>query len=250
MQGRELSQMAADFTWYLRNLLLVKSSDDMEDVLDVSTENLKRLKEEAQMVDADALIRYIRVFSDLTSQLKYSTQKRVLLEVTLIKLCRPAMEVSQDTLLDRIRAVEKKLEEGVCAAPAQEKIVYVSGEIHAEEEKKKPELPQALTEDIKAVVKDFRRLTVEASPMLRTYLKKARLSAGEGNRLMIVLPDAVSAGVVGSEEHKQEIQRIIEDKVGKSIDIEVRQLEEGRRFEDNFVDIEQLIHMEITVEDD
>ena len=62
MQGRELSQMAADFTWYLRNLLLVKSSDDMEDVLDVSTENLKRLKEEAQMVDADALIRYIRVF--------------------------------------------------------------------------------------------------------------------------------------------------------------------------------------------
>ena len=250
MQGRELSQMAADFTWYLRNLLLVKSSDDMEDVLDVSTENLKRLKEEAQMVDADALIRYIRVFSDLTSQLKYSTQKRVLLEVTLIKLCRPAMEVAQDTLLDRIRAVEKKLEEGVCAAPAQEKIVYVSGEIHAEEEKKKPELPQALTEDIKAVVKDFRRLTVEASPMLRTYLKKARLSAGEGNRLMIVLPDAVSAGVVGSEEHKEEIQRIIADKVGKSVDIEVRQLEEGRRFEDNFVDIEQLIHMEITVEDD
>ena len=34
MQGRELSQLAADFTWYLRNLLLVKSSDNMEDVLD------------------------------------------------------------------------------------------------------------------------------------------------------------------------------------------------------------------------
>ena len=33
MQGRELSQLAADFTWYLRNLLLVKSSDNMEDVL-------------------------------------------------------------------------------------------------------------------------------------------------------------------------------------------------------------------------
>ena len=42
MQGRELSQLAADFTWYLRNLLLVRCSDDMEDVLDVSTENLAR----------------------------------------------------------------------------------------------------------------------------------------------------------------------------------------------------------------
>ena len=36
-----------DFTWYLRNLLLLKSNDNMEDILDVSTENLARLKEEA-----------------------------------------------------------------------------------------------------------------------------------------------------------------------------------------------------------
>ena len=48
MQGRELTQLVADFTWYLRNLLLVKSSDNMEDVLDVSTENLIQLKEEAR----------------------------------------------------------------------------------------------------------------------------------------------------------------------------------------------------------
>ena len=75
MQGRELSQLAADFTWYLRNLLLVKSSDNMEDVLDVSSENLALLKEEAQMIDSDTLIRYIRIFSDLTNQLKYATQK-------------------------------------------------------------------------------------------------------------------------------------------------------------------------------
>ena len=96
MQGRELSQLAADFTWYLRNLLLVKSSDNMEDVLDVSSENLALLKEEAQMIDSDTLIRYIRIFSDLTNQLKYATQKRVLLEVTLIKLCRPAMDQNKD----------------------------------------------------------------------------------------------------------------------------------------------------------
>ena len=68
MGGRELSQLAADFTWYLRNLLLVKCSDDMEDVLDVSTENLAQLKEEAGMIENETLIRYIRIFSDLTSR--------------------------------------------------------------------------------------------------------------------------------------------------------------------------------------
>ena len=52
-QGRELSQFVTDFTWYLRNLLLLKSSDHMEDVLDVSTENLRRLQEEAKLMEAD-----------------------------------------------------------------------------------------------------------------------------------------------------------------------------------------------------
>ena len=250
MQGRELSQLAADFTWYLRNLLLVKSSDNMEDVLDVSSENLALLKEEAQMIDSDTLIRYIRIFSDLTNQLKYATQKRVLLEVTLIKLCRPAMDQNKDALLDRIRAIEKQLEEGAWEAPVRERIVYASDAKEAGEPKPKPELPQALNEDVKAVTKDFRMIINEASPMLRTYLKKARLSAGEGNRLLIVLPDELSASAVATPEHKEEIQSLIEQKIGKKVEIDVRQMEAGRRFEDNFVDLENLINMEITVEDE
>ena len=250
MQGRELSQLAADFTWYLRNLLLVKSSDNMEDVLDVSSENLALLKEEAQMIDSDTLIRYIRIFSDPTNQLKYATQKRVLLEVTLIKLCRPAMDQNKDALLDRIRAIEKQLEEGAWEAPVRERIVYASDAKEAGEPKPKPELPQALNEDVKAVAKDFRMIINEASPMLRTYLKKARLSAGEGNRLLIVLPDELSASAVATPEHKEEIQSLIEQKIGKKVEIDVRQMEAGRRFEDNFVDLENLINMEITVEDE
>ena len=92
MQGRELTQLVGDFTWYLRNLLLVKTSDNIEDVLDVSTENMMQLKEESDMIELDMLLRYIRVFSELSGQMKYATQKRVLLEVALIKLCVPAMD--------------------------------------------------------------------------------------------------------------------------------------------------------------
>ena len=46
-RGKELGQFVTDFTWYLRNLLLVKSADETEELLDVSTENLKLLKEES-----------------------------------------------------------------------------------------------------------------------------------------------------------------------------------------------------------
>lgn len=39
IEGREMGQFVTDFTWYLRNLLLVQSSDNMEDVLDISADN-------------------------------------------------------------------------------------------------------------------------------------------------------------------------------------------------------------------
>ncbi|CUX19758.1 DNA polymerase III subunit gamma/tau [Clostridium sp. C105KSO13] len=247
MDGRELTQLSADFTWYLRNLLLVKTSDNIEDVLDVSTENMLQLKEEAKMIEPDMLLRYIRIFSELSGQLKYATQKRVLLEVALIKLCTPAMEVKQDTLLDRIRAVEEKVEQGPAV---QEKIVYRDQERKGAGQKlPKPELPNAIPEDIQEVVKNFRPIADETSGMLRTFLKKARLSLGGDNRLLIVMPGTLEADVVGKEEHKQELEELIEKRIGKKVEVEVRQVEEGRHFEDTFVDIEKKINMEITVED-
>lgn len=251
MLGRELTQLSVDFTWYLRNLLLMKTSDNIEDVLDVSTENMQQLKEEAGMIETDMLLRYIRIFSELSGQLKYASQKRVLLEVALIKLCTPAMEVDQDSLLDRIRAVEEKLEQGIPASAVQEKVVYVNGDNAAVPGKTapKPELPNAIPDDVKEVVKNFRPIADEASGMIRTFLKKARLSLGGDNRLMIVMPGAMEAEVVGREDHRQELESLIENRIGKKVEVEVRHVEEGRHFEDTFVDIEKKINMEIIVED-
>lgn len=252
MQGRELSQFVTDFTWYLRNLLLVRSSESMEDVLDMSAENLARLKEEAVMIDSDTLMRYIRIFSELSGQLKYAAQKRVLLEVALIKLCRPQMEDTQDALLERLRFVEQQmeqLEERVSNTRQTARAVYVEAGEEEEKPAEAPALPKALDEDVKLVVKDFRSMVQDISPLLKTYLKKARLSAGEGNRLLIVLPDEVSESVVKTQEHVQEIKQLIADRIGKEIEIDVRHVEEGRRFEESFVDIENLINMEITIEE-
>lgn len=253
MQGRELTQMAADFTWYLRNLLLVKTSDNIEDVLDVSTENMMQLKEEAQVIETDMLFRFIRVFSELSGQLKYATQKRVLLEVALIKLCVPAMETKADTLLDRIRVMEEKIEKGIPAGNMAEQTAYINADSRAadahEVRQNSAELPKAIPEDVKEVVQNFRSIADEASGLLRNYLKKARLSLGGDNRLMIVMPGSLEAEFVGREDHIKELEALIENRIGKKVEVEVRHVEEGRHFEDTFVDIEQKINMEIIVED-
>lgn len=63
MQGRrELSQLAADFTWYLRNLLREEVRIIWKMYWMCRLKILALLKEETQMIDSDTLIRYIRDF--------------------------------------------------------------------------------------------------------------------------------------------------------------------------------------------
>ena len=118
MQGRDLGQFVSDFVWYLRNLLLVKTTDDeakAEDIIDVSADNLEQLKKDSKQVDVDTLMRYIRVLSELANELKFSTQKRIKVEVTLIKLTRPAMEQRQDMgdVISRITLLEQEMQEAM-----------------------------------------------------------------------------------------------------------------------------------------
>lgn len=63
--------------------MLLKASDDMEDILDISTENLAQLREEAAMIRNDTLMRFIRIFSELANSIRYSVNKRVMLEMAL-----------------------------------------------------------------------------------------------------------------------------------------------------------------------
>lgn len=250
IQGRELGQFVTDFTWYLRNLLLVKSSGDLEDVLDMSAENLERLKEEAEMVGEDTIIRYIRIFSELSGQVKYSSQKRVLLEVALIKLCHPQMEQDYTSLLERIGQLEKKIERGIPAASPQASDSFRRVETAGEKIEKRQILEEAVPEDIKEVVKNWRKIIADMPSLCRSYLSKAVPSLGNGNELMVVFDDAMAVGYFSREEEKRQLEHTIAEYAGKEVSVQIKQNESGLPLGDAYVDLEQVIHMDITYEDE
>lgn len=265
IQGRELTQFVTDFTWYLRNLLLVKTSDHIEDVIDMSTENLQLLQEEAQRIEVDGIIRYIRIFSELSGQLKYAAQKRVLTEVALIKLCRPQMEAKQDTVLERIRALEQRLENGEfvpasgaagfgAGAPDMRGGFSAGGAAGLSAggaSKVKQELPQALPEDVRRAVGNWQSITGRAEQPMRLYLQNAKLSLGGDGQLVIVLPDGIMSDYFTQEkEHQQRLEELISDFLGKQTEVVIQVLKENERFTDHYVDLASLINMEIEEEDE
>ncbi len=250
MQGRELTQFVTDFTWYLRNLMLVQASDNLEDVIDMSTDNLRRLKEEAGRIQTDQIVRYIRIFSELSGQIRYAAQKRILVEIALIKLCKPEMETSGEAVLDRIRQVEDKLESGTlyAAAPAAS---TGEGQTAGAQGLSKPELPKAIPEDVKAIVAKWPVIAGSADNPMKSYLKNARLSLGGDNKLMVVLEDGLASDYfIQHPENRQQLEALLSDFSGKQIEADFQTVSGQQEFEQSYVDLSKLVQMDIEIEEE
>ncbi len=259
IDGRDLSQFVSDFTWYLRNLMLLQSSTDASDVLEMSEENLRILKEDASLTDLNGVMRYIRVFSELSGQLKNSSQKRVMVEVALIKLTRPSMEKSLDSVLDRIKVLERQMETGLEAAAksiAAGATAYTgnganeqTGALSAQDTAVKEPKP-ARSEDITAVIRNWRTicngLSRSLKPIIERYTTKAN---GGGNKLQLIYDDLTYYSIVSQPGNIEEIKQVIADKTGLDMEIEVIRIENGADASQDYDTLDDLCRMKIEEED-
>lgn len=288
MQGRDLTQFVNDFTWYMRNLMLLKASDEMEDVLDVSSENLIQLREEAAMIRSDTLMRFIRIFSELANNIRYATNKRVLLEMALIKLCHPEAESDEISLVERIRRLERKMEQGIPAAPARqaqasggsaENLPYEPGDYQTQAGWDMPgagtasggsiadvyfeggsNYPKAAPDDLKQVRAMWKNIVAETQGMFRTLLSSAEpkynSQDGGDNCLYVVFADFLAERYINNKDRKAELERIIADRIGKSVEVKfVLAADEGiQKGKLSAIDLDEriheFIHTDIEIEDE
>lgn len=271
IQGREMGQFVTDFIWYLRNLLLIATSDNAEEAVDASAETLARMKEESQMADAETLMRYIRIFSELSNQIKYASQKRVLVEIALIKLCQPVMETNLDSLYDRVRVLEEKLQSGAFVqgnpgAPGN----FNSGNIPADfgagmqaegfsqtaQPEKKPE--KAAPEDLQYVRKNWNSIIRETRGLLQQMLLEStpKYDGNTGEPVLYVeFRNFLAQTCIDNPENLEMLKNAVRKKIGKDVEIKMILKDSGSGksqggLSEISVDdlLEQNVHMEITVE--
>ena len=259
-RGRELSQFVTDFVWYLRNLLLLKSSKEEEIAFDMSEENLFALKEESTKVDYETLMRYIRILSDLSGQLRYATQKRVLTEVTFIRLCKPEMEQNYDSILDRLRVLEQKMEQGVPVVmgtqpvmrqeEAKEQIEENSFQVEEELAKR---FEPADIETLKSLMHKLPEIKREFVGPMKSYFAKAKVTVGaDSNSLNLMFqksPDGVMAKEYFEREiHKRELEELLSEKAGKKIQYQCIFVSEEQRGTFESYDLSILGKLNIPIE--
>lgn len=264
VNGKELGQFVNDFTWYLRNLLLVKTSEDAEEVLDVSSENLKALQEESQLIDTDTLMRYIRVLSELSNNLRNATQKRVLVEVGLIKLCKPAMETNLDSVLDRLRVLEEQMEKGIPMAAVQSLPGYagMNDGIPVQPTQAEPSAPEkkpekAAPEDLQRIKGNWKNIVMQTQGMFKTFLTTAvpKYNGNTGeNKLYVEFSNDLAQTCVDDPDKKQLLEDLILQMTGKTVEVEMllKKTNMHQDLAEISVDdiLKQTVHMNIVVEEE
>ena len=112
LQGRELMQFIADFISFLRNLMMLMVSAKASSGIDVSDENMSRLKADAASGDISAVLRLVRLFSELTERVRFSANRRILTEAAIIRACLPATDMDADAMEERMRVLEEQFVRG------------------------------------------------------------------------------------------------------------------------------------------
>ena len=116
--------------------------------------------------------------------------------------------------------------------------------------KERPTLPKAIPEDVQAVVSKWPSIVGQTSMPMKLYLKNANLSLGGDNKLTIVVEDGLASDYFLKQEgHKELLNQILSEAVGKELDVTVQSVPDQDAFVQNYVDLSQVIHMEIEEEE-
>ena len=228
--GTEIGRFVADFTWYLRNLMIIKSSDAPAEILDVTSESFAEMKADSEKAELGTIMRYIRVLSELTGALKQTTQGRILTEMTLIKLCTPQMDRKPDAIMDRIRAIEKKLETGafVAAGPVSSNTVVSEAETE-----KKIELPAAIPADIQQIVDEWNSITGNADGLVKGWMSitECSMDKQKPDTLLIVCQSKMAYEGLKEPDRLKQLQGILNERVRKEVKFELVLDESGGKYD-------------------
>jgi DNA polymerase III subunit gamma/tau len=112
LSGKDIYNFIRDMITHFRNLLMAKVSANPEEVLDMSEENIKLVKDQSEKIRIEEIMRNIRILQDAEEQSKWVKQSRIYLELSVIKMCKIEYDTSKEVILSRLNSLENALKHG------------------------------------------------------------------------------------------------------------------------------------------
>ncbi len=106
LEGKDLSNFLWEIIKYIRDIMILKTTKNVSNIY--SNDDKAKMQELVNTVEKDRLLNIIYTLSELENELKWSTQKNIIFQVGIMKLCSK----ENASLAERVVALEDKINNG------------------------------------------------------------------------------------------------------------------------------------------
>lgn len=249
-EGKELSQFTTDFLWFMRNLLVMKTTDDVYGLIDASKENIETMKACAASATKESIMRYIRQIAELINRMRFSSQKRVLLELAVIRLMSPQAEEDMEGVLARLSEIEDRIRNGNLVQAAGEQVTSVEKGSNKAEERPAVRLEKARYDDLMNLKARWDEMINSLSGLNKALLHGTTVETDDGDVMVIVFDKSDVYNMSHRDSAVEEIKKTVAEKFGKEFIFRAKLKKSGEP-DTRYVTEEELgklINMEIEIE--
>jgi DNA polymerase-3 subunit gamma/tau len=111
-QGQDLGRLVTDLLEHLRHLLLVQHMGEVPDSLPVTEETRERLRQQANQVGEATVLRLCDLLAVAIEDMRQGGDPRLPLELALVKVTRPAADLSRESTAHRLELLERAAHSG------------------------------------------------------------------------------------------------------------------------------------------
>ena len=115
-QGQDLGRLVTDLLEHLRHLMLVQHMGEVPGSLPVTEETRDRLRAQANQLGEPTTIRLIDLLAVAVDDMRQGGDPRLPLELALVKVTRPAADLSREAVAYRLEQLESRAQHGHVAA--------------------------------------------------------------------------------------------------------------------------------------
>ena len=106
-QGQDLGRLVLDLLEHLRALMLVQHMGEVPETLPLTEETRERLRAQANQLGEPTVVRLIDLLAVAVEDLRQGGDPRLPLELALVKVTRPAADLSREAIAFRLDQIER-----------------------------------------------------------------------------------------------------------------------------------------------
>ena len=115
-EGKSVGMLLKDVMNFLNACAVAKMCRDADKILALPKDMFALVADTAKGTDGHMLLRATEIFARTENDLRYSVSPRIVFETAVLKASMPQSDYDTESLLSRIAALEKRLEEGSFSA--------------------------------------------------------------------------------------------------------------------------------------